>query len=121
MKLVSASKKNQVVNEKTSKPNPKAGVYLQTLISNLFSFILILPIRLYKIVLSPWLGNSCRFYPTCSNYAIESLKKHGPIKGLALTAWRILRCNQWGGHGIDTVPEKFQLKKFKSVENYEKT
>ena len=47
---------------------------------------------------------SCRFTPTCSEYARQALKKHGPIKGLALAIWRILRCNPWGGSGYDPVP-----------------
>jgi putative membrane protein insertion efficiency factor len=66
--------------------------------------LLILPVKLYQWFLSPWLGASCRFTPTCSSYAIEALKKHGPIKGLYLAVWRILRCNPWGGHGHDPVP-----------------
>ncbi|WP_084607785.1 membrane protein insertion efficiency factor YidD [Prevotella dentasini] len=47
---------------------------------------------------------SCRFTPTCSEYARQALLKHGPIKGLALAVWRILRCNPWGGSGYDPVP-----------------
>lgn len=66
--------------------------------------VLIIPVKLYQWLLSPWLGASCRFTPTCSSYAIEALKKHGPIKGLYLAFWRILRCNPWGGHGHDPVP-----------------
>jgi len=67
-------------------------------------YILILPVKIYQYVISPMLGPSCRFSPTCSSYAIEALKKHGPIKGLYLATWRILRCNPWGGHGHDPVP-----------------
>ena len=61
-------------------------------------------IKLYKIILSPYIGNSCRFTPTCSTYAIEALEKHGLFKGLYLATWRILRCNPWGGSGYDPVP-----------------
>ena len=63
-------------------------------------------IRGYQIIASPYLGNNCRFYPTCSNYAIEAIEKKGLMIGLKMTAYRILRCNPWGGSGIDLVCEK---------------
>lgn len=63
-----------------------------------------LPIRLYRLVLSPWVGSNCRFTPTCSAYALEALEKHGTLKGLALTLKRISKCNPLGGSGIDNVP-----------------
>ncbi len=72
--------------------------------SNILSEALILPIRFYQRFLSPLTPPSCRFTPTCSQYAIEALRKHGPVKGLALAVWRILRCNPWGGSGYDPVP-----------------
>lgn len=65
---------------------------------------LIFLVRVYQKVISPFLPSSCRFTPSCSAYAIESLKKHGLIRGTILTTWRILRCNPWGGHGHDPVP-----------------
>lgn len=61
-------------------------------------------IRLYQLIISPWLGPSCRYTPTCSQYGIEALKKYGPLKGLWLTVKRIASCNPWGGHGHDPVP-----------------
>ena len=61
-------------------------------------------IKLYQWIISPWLGSQCRFTPTCSQYGIEALKKHGAIKGIWLTAKRIARCNPWGGQGHDPVP-----------------
>ena len=61
-------------------------------------------VRFYQVCLSPLKPACCRFTPTCSQYAIEALRKHGPIKGLLLTIWRILRCNPWGGSGYDPVP-----------------
>jgi len=61
-------------------------------------------IKLYQWIISPWLGSQCRFTPTCSQYGIEALKKHGLIKGGWLTAKRIAKCNPWGGHGPDPVP-----------------
>lgn len=68
------------------------------------SYILLIPIFFYQHFISPILPNSCRFTPTCSQYAVEAIKKHGPFKGLLLAIWRILRCNPWGGHGYDPVP-----------------
>ena len=66
--------------------------------------MLILPIRFYQKYLSPLKPPTCRFTPTCSQYAIEAIRKHGPFKGFALAVWRILRCNPWGGSGYDPVP-----------------
>lgn len=73
-------------------------------ISKLLVQLLLLPIYFYKRAISPMLPPSCRFTPSCSTYAVEALKKHGPIKGLLLAIWRILRCNPWGGSGYDPVP-----------------
>ncbi|MGN6194589.1 MAG: membrane protein insertion efficiency factor YidD [Ginsengibacter sp.] len=61
-------------------------------------------IKIYQLVISPWMGPSCRYTPTCSQYGIEALKKYGPIKGGWLTLKRIARCHPWGGHGHDPVP-----------------
>lgn len=58
-------------------------------------------IKIYQWCISPLLPSACRFTPTCSQYAIDALKKHGLIKGLAKTIWRIMRCNPFGGHGHD--------------------
>ena len=60
--------------------------------------------KFYQLFISPLKPPSCRFTPTCSQYAIEALKKHGPIKGLCLAVRRILRCHPWGGRGYDPVP-----------------
>lgn len=67
-------------------------------------WLLIQPIRFYQKFLSPLKPPSCRFTPTCSQYAIEAIRRHGPFKGTALAVWRILRCNPWGGSGYDPVP-----------------
>jgi len=61
-------------------------------------------IKIYQVIISPWLGPKCRFTPTCSQYAVEALKKYGPFKGLWLAIKRISRCHPWGGHGYDPVP-----------------
>ncbi len=73
-------------------------------ISRFFTFLFVGFIKIYRFTLSPFFGRTCRFHPTCSKYAEESLKKHGVLRGIVLALWRILRCNPWGGHGIDPVP-----------------
>lgn len=71
-------------------------------------YILSLPfialIKIYQWFISPLIGPSCRFTPTCSQYGLEAFRKHGPLKGFWLTLRRILRCHPWGGHGYDPVP-----------------
>ena len=67
--------------------------------------VLALPVRAYRLVLSPWVGQACRFQPTCSAYAIEALERHGALRGGVLAVRRILRCHPWGGSGIDDVPQ----------------
>ena len=67
-------------------------------------FPAVLLIKFYKVCISPYKPPSCRFTPTCSEYALQAFRKHGPFKGLGLAIWRILRCNPWGGSGYDPVP-----------------
>ena len=71
----------------------------------IFNYLLIVPIKLYQILLSPLIGPSCRFTPTCSNYAIEAINKHGPFRGLWLAVKRISKCHPWGDSGHDPVPK----------------
>ncbi|MCR4871969.1 MAG: membrane protein insertion efficiency factor YidD [Bacteroidales bacterium] len=71
---------------------------------NLLAKLLIGMIRLYQVSLSPFIGRACRYTPTCSNYGIEAIRKHGPFKGSWLTLKRVLSCNPWGGSGYDPVP-----------------
>ena len=71
------------------------------------SFLLLLPIQFYRKAVSPLFPPTCRFTPTCSAYALEAIRKHGPFKGFYLACRRILRCHPWGGFGYDPVPEKF--------------
>lgn len=73
-------------------------------ISKLLVWLLVLPIKFYQKFISPLTPPSCRFTPTCSQYALEALRKHGPIKGIWLAIRRILRCHPWGGSGYDPVP-----------------
>ncbi|OEJ26021.1 membrane protein insertion efficiency factor YidD [Streptomyces agglomeratus] len=61
-------------------------------------------IKLYQWTISPLLGPVCRYYPSCSHYGFTAIDRHGAVKGTALTAWRILRCNPWSPGGVDHVP-----------------
>jgi hypothetical protein len=70
------------------------------------AYVLSLPVRAYRLVLSPWIGHGCRFQPTCSAYALEALERHGGIRGSGLAVRRILRCHPWGGSGFDPVPPR---------------
>jgi putative membrane protein insertion efficiency factor len=63
-------------------------------------------LRFYQIAISPMMGPRCRFYPSCSNYAIEALQVHGAAKGSWLTARRVCRCHPWNAGGVDPVPPK---------------
>ncbi len=74
------------------------------LLKSIANVPLILLVRFYQVCISPLKPACCRFTPTCSQYALEALKKHGPIKGLWLAVRRILRCHPWGGSGYDPVP-----------------
>ena len=82
---------------------------------NLFSLLLIKLIRVYKYLVSPLLGNSCRYLPTCSEYSTEALKEFGLIKGLILSFKRILSCHPikflGGGEGFDPINKKTKVKK----------
>ena len=63
-------------------------------------------IRIYQRFISPLLGPRCRFYPSCSSYAVQALTVHGVIKGSGLAAWRLLRCHPWNPGGLDPVPPR---------------
>lgn len=69
-----------------------------------FGWILLIPIYVYKYGISPFTPASCRHVPTCSEYAVQAIKIHGPIKGLILSTKRISKCHPWGTHGYDPVP-----------------
>lgn len=70
----------------------------------IFVTLLIIPVKFYQYCISPLLPPSCKYVPTCSQYAIEALRKHGPLRGLWLSVKRILRCAPWGKGGYDPVP-----------------
>ncbi len=77
------------------------------------SFLYLLPrnacvviLRVYRAVISPLYGDVCRYYPSCSAYALGAIQQHGVFKGVALGAWRIARCHPWAKGGVDDVPER---------------
>ena len=74
------------------------------ILKKIFNTPLLLLIYLYQNLLSPILGPKCRYYPTCSQYAKEALKKFGPFKGLLISLIRISKCHPWGGKGYDPIP-----------------
>ncbi len=73
-------------------------------VSSVFAWSFIFVIKVYQGAISPYLPPSCRYTPTCSQYGIEALKKHGAFKGSRLTLKRFVSCNPWGGSGYDPVP-----------------
>jgi uncharacterized protein len=62
-------------------------------------------VRIYQWTLRPFIGANCRFHPTCSEYAVEALRRHGALRGTGLAGWRVLRCNPWNEGGYDPVPD----------------
>lgn len=70
----------------------------------LLTWLLLIPVYFHKYCISPLTPASCRYVPTCSEYAVQALKKYGPFKGLYLAVKRILRCHPWGGSGYDPLP-----------------
>ena len=77
----------------------------------LFAETAVYIIKFYKLLISPLLPASCRYYPTCSVYSIHAIRKFGIIKGGYLAVKRILSCNPFGGYGFDPVPETFSFRK----------
>ena len=78
---------------------------------NILTYLLIKFIKFYKFLISPFLGQSCRYFPTCSDYSIEALKTYGFFKGLILSIRRILSCHPWGQGGFDPVKKEIKVKK----------
>lgn len=75
------------------------------LISRIMSRLIAIPVHVYRYAISPVIPSRCRYTPTCSEYALEALECHGPLKGSWLAIKRIGRCHPWGKHGYDPVPE----------------
>ena len=82
---------------------------------SLYSRIIRLALRAYKLTLSPLIGTQCRYIPTCSEYAAAALIAHGPLRGSALATWRLCRCAPWGGFGHDPVPPAPKLQPERAV------
>jgi uncharacterized protein len=79
---------------------------LAWLVARSFTALLTLPIRLYQVAISPFLPRACRFYPSCSAYALQALEVHGPLRGLYLAARRLGRCHPFHPGGLDPVPRR---------------
>ena len=86
-----------------------------SLLSSFLSIPVVVLIKLYQRFLSPMLGSSCRFYPTCSNYALESYKKYGLVFGSILTIKRLCKCHPFHSGGLDEVPLKNFNRKCKEL------
>ena len=76
------------------------------LVSQVVVFVLVTLVRAYQLLVSPMLGPTCRFYPSCSAYAVEALRSHGPLRGSWLTIRRLGRCHPWNPGGVDLVPPR---------------
>jgi len=75
--------------------------------NNVFAAVLLRLIAAYRYLLSPWVGNNCRYWPTCSEYAREAIEQHGAARGSYLAARRLARCHPYGRGGVDPVPAAF--------------
>ena len=71
-------------------------------------YLLLIPIKIYRRLISPLFPPCCRYYPTCSAYAMQAIERFGALKGLYLGIGRILRCHPWARGGVDEVPEQFR-------------
>jgi putative membrane protein insertion efficiency factor len=69
-------------------------------------WLFVLPIRAYQVLLSPFIGQHCKYYPSCSEYAVQAVQRFGILRGLVLAGWRLLRCNPWSSGGYDPVEEQ---------------
>jgi putative membrane protein insertion efficiency factor len=73
--------------------------------------LLLLPIRFYQRFISPAIPNRCKYYPSCSQYAVDAIRAHGPARGVVLAGWRLLRCNPWSHGGYDPVSDQTVFKR----------
>ena len=83
-----------------------------SLVKSMLTSALVGLIKTYQFAVSPFSPACCKYYPTCSSYAIEAIQMHGPWRGLLMATWRLLRCNPWSEGGADPVPDP----KYKKVE-----
>jgi uncharacterized protein len=87
-------------------PRDSAAARLLTALHALPRRVLLALVLTYRLMLKPWLGNACRFEPSCSAYALDALRRHGAMAGSALSAARLLRCHPWCQGGLDPVPQQ---------------
>jgi putative membrane protein insertion efficiency factor len=80
-------------------------------VKRLLTFLLVAPIRLYQRFISPALAPRCRYYPTCSEYAVQSLRELGVVRGSILAGWRLLRCNPFSHGGVDEISDRRLFRK----------
>jgi putative membrane protein insertion efficiency factor len=71
-----------------------------------FRRLFVLPVRAYQRLVSPLIGQHCKYYPSCSEYAVQAVQRFGILRGLVLAGWRLLRCNPWSDGGFDPVEEQ---------------
>lgn len=81
------------------------GAVVRTL-GRLPRYAVMAAIKAYQLTISPLLGPTCKYYPSCSHYGLEAVRRHGAVVGTVLAAWRVLRCNPWSNGGVDEVPAK---------------
>ncbi len=86
--------------------SPRADAGAGPRSSSATAWTLLLFVRAYITFLSPFFGGACRFHPSCSNYAVEAIQRHGAWHGLGLAVWRLLRCNPFNKPGFDPVPDE---------------
>lgn len=89
-----------------ARPPRRADAGLRRALGLLPRRLLVGMVRAYQLLFSAWLGNVCRYYPSCSHYALQALNRHGALGGTALASWRVLRCNPWSLGGEDPVPQQ---------------
>jgi putative membrane protein insertion efficiency factor len=88
---------DQVGADSVSRETPKPGP---------LTALVLLPIKAYRLLISPLLGQRCRYYPSCSAYAEQAIREVGPFRGMILAAWRVLRCNPFSKGGVDLVADR---------------
>lgn len=98
---------------------PRSGREWWALLRRLPALVLIGLVRVYQLVVSPLLGQTCRFYPSCSAYAVGALREHGALRGTWLTVRRLARCHPWNPGGVDPVPPRRPARPETEVPNSE--
>lgn len=78
-------------------------------LNKLLCFVFLIPVHVYRKLISPLVPPRCKYYPTCSSYAVQAVMRYGVFRGGWLAVWRLLRCNPWSFGGFDPVPKKFDI------------